>query len=749
MRKKYLLRAAFLLAGTVAVSGMNFGKINSVRADEISDSTIVATGTDASLQLSEEETKEEKEIVDTEEVTSEEDASGEVASEEVVTVTVDREETETVTYDAALATTHKANLPYKENNFYYMADSKGNKVTKVGFVEDKYGDSYYVTDSTGKLATGFRTINGKKYYFRPGDTYKGRVATGVFSTGSNSYVADSDGKIVTTVGWYKYERLTSWSYTTTTEEWVYVADNTGKLKTGWHKQNGVYYYLDPVMQKGVFEDNSKLYVADQYGHVVTAKGWKKVQTSSEDSKWFYFNDDKWSLVQGWKKINGKWYYFCPEMAVSTIINDNKYYCFDKDGHLTSGPYVTADGKITIVDKKGVVKNKGWFKSNGKWYYLDGRKIVTDSVKTIDGKTYYFRPDGSMNKGWYHSVDADGSNGWYLSDATGQIQKDGWLKSAGASYYFEKGHTLTSGTYYFIDNKHVNSSASCDKSYFFDDEGKVANGWTKYRGSWRYYKEGQKYTGWIKSGSDYYYFNDSEMKSNTITTIDGNKYAFKPDGKMAKGWYKDSGYGEAVWYYFDNNGKGHEGWMGDYYFKEGKMLTNAVIYQFKDEKGKINYENGSSSDDAVGAYIIGENGKYIKGRSTLTIYDGFTVKVWTDSKTGLAVKDKWVKENGKWYYYKFGVCITVPSYYVDENYYHMEINDKDYYFNRDGSLVTGWFKYNNKWGYADSNGNLYNGWLKYNGSWYYFDEGIMLVNEYVPDSAGWFAGADGKCTIIKF
>ncbi|MBQ1328519.1 MAG: hypothetical protein IIY49_10845 [Eubacterium sp.] len=747
MRKKSLLTAAFLLSGAFTVSGMNFGKISTVRADEISDSSTVATGTDASLQLEEDEV--------TEEVVTE----GEVAEKEVTETTEDvkkdpvvvtEEKEEEVTIDASLATTHTANLPYKENNIYYMADSKGNKVTKVGFVEDKYGYLYYVTDSTGKLATGFKTINGKKYYFKPGDSYKGRVATGVFMVGSNCFVADSDGKIATTVGWYKYEHDISWS--TTVEDWVYVLDNTGKLKTGWHKQNGVNYYLDPVMQRGVFEVDSKLYVADQYGHVVTAKGWKKVQTSSEDAKWFYFNDDKWSLVQGWKKINGKWYYFCPEMATSTIIYDkDKYYCFDKDGHLTSGPYVTSDGDITIVDKKGVVKDKGWFKSNGKWYYLDGGRLVTDSVKTIDGKKYYFRPDGSMNKGWYHCVDADGSNGWYLSDATGQIQKDGWLKSAGASYYFEDGHTLAGRTYYFKDNKRTYSSSSYDKTYYFDDEGKVANGWTKYGSSWRYYKEGQNYTGWIKSGSDYYYFNDSEMKSNTITTIDGNKYAFKSDGKMVKGWYKDNEYGETVWYYFDNNGKAHEGWMGDYYFKEGKMVTDSIIYLFKDEKGRINYENGSSSsDDAVGAYVIGDDGKYIKGKSTLTPkYGDVTVRVLTDSKTGIAPKDKWVKENGKWYYYKFGVFVTVPSSYTDENYYHMEINDKDYFFNRDGSLVTGWFKYNNVWGYADSNGNLYNGWLKYNGSWYYFEEGGMLVNEYVPDSAGWFAGADGKCTIIKF
>ena len=44
MRKKSLLTAAFLLSGAFTVSGMNFGKISTVRADEISDSSTVATG---------------------------------------------------------------------------------------------------------------------------------------------------------------------------------------------------------------------------------------------------------------------------------------------------------------------------------------------------------------------------------------------------------------------------------------------------------------------------------------------------------------------------------------------------------------------------------------------------------------------------------------------------------------------------------------------------------------------------------
>ena len=136
MRKKSLLTAAFLLSGAFTVSGMNFGKISTVRADEISDSSTVATGTDASLQLEEDEV--------TEEVVTE----GEVAEKEVTETTEDvkkdpvvvtEEKEEEVTIDASLATTHTANLPYKENNIYYMADSKGNKVTKVGFVEDKYG----------------------------------------------------------------------------------------------------------------------------------------------------------------------------------------------------------------------------------------------------------------------------------------------------------------------------------------------------------------------------------------------------------------------------------------------------------------------------------------------------------------------------------------------------------------------------------------------------------------------------------
>lgn len=59
---------------------------------------------------------------------------------------------------------------------------------------------------------------------------------------------------------------------------------------------------------------------------------------------------------------------------------------------------------------------------------------------------------------------------------------------------------------------------------------------------------------------------------------------------------------------------------------------------------------------------------------------------------------WQKQSGKWYYLdendNYGVmCIG-----------EVNIDEKTYYFNQDGTMYTGWLKEINKW--ADTNEELY-------------------------------------------
>ncbi len=91
-------------------------------------------------------------------------------------------------------------------------------------------------------------------------------------------------------------------------------------------------------------------------------------------------------------------------------------------------------------------------------------------------------------------------------------------------------------------------------------------------------------------------------------------------------------------------------------------------------------------------------------------------------TAEIMKDGWLKENNKWYFYK------------------------------NGTKQTGWLKDNNKWYYLGTDGVMYSSaWLDYKGEWYYLkSNGVMASDEWVETKKGWcYLGADGKMLKAKW
>lgn len=95
------------------------------------------------------------------------------------------------------------------------------------------------------------------------------------------------------------------------------------------------------------------------------------------------------------------------------------------------------------------------------------------------------------------------------------------------------------------------------------------------------------------------------------------------------------------------------------------------------------------------------------------------------------KKRWVKINGKYYYFNSkGYRTTGWFTYGGKKYYFNKkgvrltgfqiIKNKKYYFNRKGVMLTGWLKYQNNYYYLNSKGVVQTG-LKLIGSYvYYFD-----------------------------
>ena len=159
------------------------------------------------------------------------------------------------------------------------------------WVKDSVGWWYACADGASYLKSGWFTINGRDYQFGP----SGYMATGFLKR--------------------------------TNGEWVY-ADSDGALVSGWVKDGGQWYYLDPashVMATGWVADGGSWYYLTDSGAM--AIGWV-----NDGGTWYYLNASG-KMATGWLKDRGSWYYLSPSGAMVTgahVINGHPYV-FDDSG----------------------------------------------------------------------------------------------------------------------------------------------------------------------------------------------------------------------------------------------------------------------------------------------------------------------------------------------------------------------------------------------------------------------------------
>ena len=197
------------------------------------------------------------------------------------------------------------------------------------------------------------------------------------------------------------------------------------------------------------------------------------------------------------------------------------------------------------------------------------QAATAGFKTVGGKTYYIKSDGSKQKVWLTL----GKYKYYFNKTTG-VQVKGWLNVNGQkTYYFtsQKGAMVTG---WLTDSRKRKryfdpktgkltrgwmKNSKGEKYYFTSGEGIMATGWLKNsKGQKRYFHRtsGVMATGWLKntsknisyyfdpetgymttgwrriSGKKYYFSTSNGSMATGLKTIDGKKYYFKTDGSMA-------------------------------------------------------------------------------------------------------------------------------------------------------------------------------------------------------------------------
>ena len=259
--------------------------------------------------------------------------------------------------------------------WYYLNPADGRMLT--GFYKDATGQLFY-SDGSGAMltTTGWYLMNGTWYWVNG----NGSLATGWINVGGTWYYMGENGAMKT--GWYQVNGA-----------WYY-SNGSGAMQTGWLNRGGTWYYLtgSGAMATGWINLGGTWYYLNPGNGDMVGAGWHLI-----NNKWYYFGgsgamySNRWIgnyYVGGngemmtntwvgsyWVGTDGKWIpNYDPDANANWVKSGNTWYYQRPDG-----------SKLT----------NSWKRINGSWYYFGTDGAMTTGWKYVDGYKFYFGTDGKM------------------------------------------------------------------------------------------------------------------------------------------------------------------------------------------------------------------------------------------------------------------------------------------------------------------------------------------------------------------
>ena len=259
--------------------------------------------------------------------------------------------------------------------WYYLNPADGRMLT--GFYKDATGQLFYSDGSGAMLSTtGWYLLNGTWYWVNG----NGSLATGWINVGGTWYYMGENGAMKT--GWYQVNGA-----------WYY-SNGSGAMQTGWLNRGGTWYYLtgSGAMATGWINLGGTWYYLNPGNGDMVGAGWHLI-----NNKWYYFGgsgamySNRWIgnyYVGGngemmtntwvgsyWVGADGKWIpNYNPDANANWVKSGNTWYYQRPDG-----------SKLT----------NSWKRINGSWYYFGADGAMTTGWKYVDGYKFYFGTDGKM------------------------------------------------------------------------------------------------------------------------------------------------------------------------------------------------------------------------------------------------------------------------------------------------------------------------------------------------------------------
>ncbi len=217
--------------------------------------------------------------------------------------------------------------------------------------------------------------------------------------------------------------------------------------------------------------------------------------------------------------------------------------------------------------------------------------------------------------------------------------DGSLRFIDRSGNFVRGRWLADGgdLYYMKEDGTltVGRAVIDGRTYYFDQSGRIARGWFTDSGKRCYVRNGKLLTGWQRIDETTYYFDENGfMQTGWLEMEEGTYYLMK-DGRLASGWIRDGGRD----YWIDEKGmRRKKSWRsGDELFILDPYMNYARL-DLAEESAKISEISGQDLQCFGSVEIAADKMEAIRTAAEELCEDGHHVGfvVWIPSLGGISL-----------------------------------------------------------------------------------------------------------------
>lgn len=489
------------------------------------------------------------------------------------------------------------------------------------------GKIYTSAKKKAGYVTGWKTINGVKYYF---DRSNGLMATGWKDIKVKGrvyrYYFGNDGAVRTGIQ--------------TIDAQLYCFSERGRLQSGFITVNGKRYYGEAktgVLARNRWVDaqsGSYYFLGDGtmavnqlvHGNWIGADGRSRGVSAGNrkgfvriDRRLYYYNNYG-RQVTGWLTTGGRTYYLMPDVKTGWFRTGGGVYHADESGAIAKNRW---EGKKYLGTSGAMLT--GWATIQGRRYFFQDDGDYATGKQTLDGKTYRFASTGQMLTNYWYTT-SGGKKYYYGADGA---RVSGMVRIGGKYYYFAGKNSRMRVRWFSADGKRYYAH----KKYGY-----------LYQSQW-----------FTKSGRRYYAMGDCRLATGAVV-IAGRVYGFSDRGRMYHSGLQTIG---TETYYFRKDGTAYQ--------NKWKRLNGKYYY--------FNYQGRMARNTTVGGFRVGPDGARLP-----KMQDGWTTKNGERYYVSGGVYVTGLRTIGsdKYYFNSYGVMQTGIQ----------EIGGKKYYFYPGGNMAVG-------------------------------------------------------------